>query len=220
MWEPDDAPALPPTLLPYPPATLRFIAAALGRCLWPGARDGLTGTAGRALPCASPVLLPRPPALPPAPPCPPRWRSAGCSHRFGRQWVSLGVLSGLFQARQVPRHSLLLLQPQGNGTAGAARLVMTRNRRGLNVSGVPTGRKQGSRIPGPRGTARCCSPAPASRLPAQSCCPGPQHPRSVRPASRCAICGDGSSATSAPCCSVLLFYFSLTQARPQEPNYF
>lgn len=61
---------LPPASLLYPPC---FISspqrgAALGRCPWPGARDGPAGTAGRSSRQGSalhhPVLIPLSPALP------------------------------------------------------------------------------------------------------------------------------------------------------------
>ena len=228
MWEPDDAPASPPDFAPVPACRSSFHRRSEGQP-WDGARGqerGMVppaqraGAAGRALPCATPVLLPLSPALPTSAPCPSPWKREGCFRLFGQQRVSLCVLSRMSQARRVPWHSLLMSQPQDDGTVGAARLGMTRKLRGLNVCGVPVGRKQGSHIPGLHGTARCCSPA-RSLVPAWTeLLSWPAASQSVWPGSLHAIWGDGSSSMSAPCRSVLLFFFSLTQARPQEPNYF
>lgn len=82
----------------------------------------------------------------------------------------------------------------------------------LGVCGTG-GRKRDSHIwgGGSAGAAALLPPAAARESPVS--------PKRPAPAPPC--WGHSSSATSAPCHSGLLFFFfCLTQARPQEPNYF
>lgn len=168
------------------------------------------GAAGMALPCATLVLLPLSLAPLTSAPCPSPWRREGCFCQFGQQWVSLRVLRGMSQARQVPWHSLLMSQPQGNGTVRVARLGMTGKLRGLNVFGVPMGRKQGSHIPVLRGTTRCCSPA-HSLMPAWTeLLPWPAaSPKHLAQVPSCHLGGQQlCHLSSLPLCAFIFFLFN------------
>lgn len=213
MWEPDDAPASPPDFAPVPTRHASFHRRSKGQP-WDSAHvqeQGMVSpaqraeAAGRALPCATLVLLPLSLAVPASATFPSPWRREGCFCLFGQQWVSLCVLSKMSQARQVSWHSLLKSQPQGNGTVGAARLGMMRKLRGLNVFRVPMGSRGAATSQDFVAPHSACSPMPAWTdllfWPAAS----PNHP------ARVPLCYVGGQQLfhlcSLPLCAFIFFLF-------------